>query len=47
MSNVMVTAGGTEVPETNVSVPQQEVQADTTRGDAIADYNPDIDYKPE
>ena len=38
---------GTEEPETVVSVPQQEGKADTARGDAIADYNPDLDYEPE
>ena len=34
-------------PETNVSASQQKGEADTTRGKAIADYNPDIDYQPE
>ena len=38
---------GAEEPKTNVSVPQQGVQADTISGKALADYNPDIDYKPE
>ena len=38
---------GTGEPETNVSVPQQEGQVDTTRGEAIADHNPDVVYKPE
>ena len=31
----------------NVSIPQQEGQADATNCKAIAYYNPDIDYKPE
>ena len=39
--------GGAEKPEKNVSVPQQEGQADTTRGKAVADYDLDTDYKPE
>ena len=39
--------GGAEEPETNVSVPQQEGQADATRGKAIADYKSDVDYEPE
>ena len=39
--------GGTEESETNVSVSQQEGQADATRGKAIADYNLDIDCEPE
>ena len=39
--------GDTKEPEANVSVPQQEGQIDATRGRAVADYNPDLDYKPE
>ena len=38
--------GGTEESQINVSVPQQERQADAIRGKTIADYNPDVDYKP-
>ena len=34
-------------PEANVSVPQQGGQADTARGKDVADYNLDVDYKPE
>ena len=37
----------TKEPETNSSVLQQEGQADTTRGDAIAHYNLDINYDQE
>ena len=39
--------GGTEEPAANVSVLQQEGQANATRGNAIADYNLDVDCKPE
>ena len=39
--------GGIEEPVTNVSVLQEEEQADTTRGKAIGDYNLDIDYEPK
>ena len=35
------------MPDTNISIPQQEGQADASGGKAIADYNPDVDYKPE
>ena len=38
---------GAREPQTNVSVPPHQGQADTTRGKAIADYNLDADYKPE
>ena len=38
---------GAGEPETNTSVTQQEEQADTIDGKAIADYMLDIDYKPE
>ena len=37
--------GGAEESETNVSVPQQEGQAEITSGKATAEYNPDIEYK--
>ena len=37
---------GTEQPETNPSVPQQEEQANAIHGKVIADYKPDTDYKP-
>ena len=33
--------------ETNISVPQQEKQTDATESEVTADYNPDVDYKPE
>ena len=39
--------GCTEEPDTNVSVPQQEGQADATSGDDIEDYDLDIDYELE
>ena len=39
--------GGTEKPETNVSVPQQEGQADAISSKAVSDYDSDIFYKPE
>ena len=38
--------GGTEEPETNISVPNKR-QSDTTGGKVIADYDLDVDYKPE
>ena len=38
---------GAGEPKMKVSAPQEGGQADTTRGKDIADYNPDIDYKPE
>ena len=38
---------GTEEPQTNTSVPQQERQADATEGKVIADYKLDVDYKSE
>ena len=34
--------GGTEEPEINISVPQQEGQADAIGGKIIADCNPDV-----
>ena len=34
-----------EEPETNPSVPHQEVQPDAAGGKVIADYNLDIDYE--
>ena len=37
--------GGTEEPETNTSVPQQEKQPDAAEGKVIIDYNPDVDYE--
>ena len=36
-----------EETETNLSVPQQEEQADATEGKVIADYGLDVDYEPE
>ena len=33
--------------ETNVSISQQGGHGDIARGEAIADYDLDIDYKPE
>ena len=39
--------GCADESETNASVSQQWGQADATSGEAIADYNPDINYKPE
>ena len=39
--------GGTEEPQINISVPQQEGQAEATGGKVVADYNLDVDYKPE
>ena len=39
--------GGAEEPETNISVPQQEEQRDAARGKVIADYDPEVNYKPE
>ena len=36
---------GTEEPEKNPGVPQQEEQPDTTESKVIADYNPDIEYE--
>ena len=38
---------GAEEPETNVSVPQKGGQADATKNKAIADDNPNVDYKSE
>ena len=38
---------GAGEPETTVSVPQQGGEAEATRGKAIADYDLDIEYKPE
>ena len=34
-------------PETNVSFPQQEGQADATRGEDIADYDLEVDFELE
>ena len=34
-------------PETNVSVPQQGGQTDASRDGEVADYDLDVDYKPE
>ena len=39
--------GCAEEPETNISVHQQEGQEDATQGEVIADYELDVDYKPE
>ena len=39
--------GGTEEPKTNISVHQQEGQRDATGDKVIADYDLDVDYKPE
>ena len=39
--------GGTEEPETNPSLPQQEEQPDATECKLVADYNLDVDYEPE
>ena len=39
--------GGTEEPETNTNVSQQEEQTDASEGEVVADYDPDVDYKPE
>ena len=39
--------GGAEEPETNTNVHQQEEQTDAAEGEVIADYNLDVDYKPE
>ena len=39
--------GGAEEPETNPSVPQQEEHRDAKDGKVIADYDPDMDYRPE
>ena len=36
---------GTEEPETKPSAPQQEEQPDTTEGEVITDFNPDVDYE--
>ena len=36
---------GTEEPETNPSVPQQEKQPDAAEGKVIADYDQDISYE--
>ena len=38
--------GGAEEPETNHKVPQQEEQQDATKSKVVADYNPDVHYKP-
>ena len=37
--------GGTEEPETNVSVPQQEEQPDAAEGEVIVDNDPDVYYE--
>ena len=39
--------GGADEPEMNISVPQQEGQADATRGEVKVDYSLHVDYKPE
>ena len=39
--------GGTDEPETSTGVPQQEGKKEATRGKVVADYDPDIDNKPE
>ena len=39
--------GGTDEPEMNISFPQQQEQAYAKRGEAIADYDLDVDYKPD
>ena len=39
--------GGREEPETNISNLQKEEQTDATEEEVIADYDPDVDYKPE
>ena len=36
-----------EEPETNSSVPQHEEQIDAAECEVLADYNSDINYKPE
>ena len=36
---------GTGEPEANPSVPQQEEQPDATEGEAIVDYDLDVDYE--
>ena len=38
---------GTEEPETNVSIAQQQEQRDAREGKVIADYDLDVDYKSE
>ena len=38
---------GAGKPGTNISVTHQEEQANVTEGKDIADYNLDVDYKPE
>ena len=38
---------GAEEPQTNISVSQQEEQTNAAEGKVIADYEPDVDYKPE
>ena len=44
MPNVTIIA---DEPESNRSVPQQGGHKDAKGGKAIADYNPDVYYKPE
>ena len=36
---------GTEKPQLNIIVPQQEGHTDAKGDEAIADYDPDIDYQ--
>ena len=38
---------GTEEPDTNLNVPQQEEQRDISEVDIVAYYDPHVDYKPE
>ena len=38
---------GTGEPKTNPSVPQQGGQRGVREGEAIADYDQDLDYEPE
>ena len=39
--------GGRDESEVNLSVPQQEMQAVTTRSKALADYDLEVNYKSE
>ena len=38
---------GTEEPQTNISIPQQERQLDAAEGKVVADYELDINYQSE
>ena len=38
---------GTEEPQTNISIPQQERQLDAAEGKVVADYELDINYESE